>query len=290
MENAMDRLPTFLVIGAMKAGTTSLHLYLDKHPQVSMSRPKETNFFTDEHNWSRGLGWYMGRFSHSAPDAIAIGESSTNYTKYPHHQGVPKRIASTLGEVRLIYVIREPIGRMQSHYLHRVITGRERKQIDIALLSNPLYLDASRYAMQLERYLEHFPLDRLLIIRSEDLRNERESTMRRIYRFVGVDDSTLPQLEAEVYQTVDRRAFRPSVAAILQVPHARRLARVMPAGLRRVAQRAATRSIEGERRNLGGDRRNLRGDTRLILEGMLREDVQRLRAYMGAEFDGWGIA
>src|SRR3954463_6324498 len=85
-------LPNFLIIGAMKGGTTSLYHYLRPHPEVFMPVTKELHFFVAEKNLLLGPGWYERRFR-GAGDAIAVGEASTDYTKYPLYQGVPERIA-----------------------------------------------------------------------------------------------------------------------------------------------------------------------------------------------------
>src|SRR5205809_5721571 len=81
-------LPTFLVIGAMKAGTDSLWHYLRAHPRVHMSETKELDFFVSELNWRRGLPWYRSRFSGASADAVAVGEASTSYSKHPVYAGV----------------------------------------------------------------------------------------------------------------------------------------------------------------------------------------------------------
>src|ERR687894_2292944 len=80
---ARHALPNLIVIGAQKCGTSVLHYYLSLHPEVSMSRPKELNFFIEERNWPRGLDWYKSQFD---GDARVRGEASPNYTAYPQHQ------------------------------------------------------------------------------------------------------------------------------------------------------------------------------------------------------------
>ena len=122
-ERSRPRLPSFLVIGAMKAGTTSLYHYLHAHPQVFMPSIKELDFFVAGGNWGRGLHWYQKQFAGAGPGAVAVGEASTMYTKYPSVDGVPERIAAHLPEVRLVYVVRDPIDRIRSHYRHRVAVG-----------------------------------------------------------------------------------------------------------------------------------------------------------------------
>ena len=96
-------LPTVIVIGAAKCGTTSVHEYLDDHPEVAMSAEKELNFFVEEKNWPRGIAWYESQFD---PDAPVRGESSPTYTAYPEYHGVPERIRSVVPDAKLIYLVR----------------------------------------------------------------------------------------------------------------------------------------------------------------------------------------
>jgi hypothetical protein len=182
-------LPTFLLIGAMKSGTTTLSQYLAQHPDVFMTTPKEPNFFND--HWHRGVGWYERLFA-PARDARARGEASVRYTSFPDDPECPARIASVVPDVRLLYLVREPLDRIRSHYLHEVAALREPRPLERALRENPIYLDRSRYAMQLERYLVHFPRQRLLVVRAEDLFREPLEVLARVYGFLEVDPSWRP--------------------------------------------------------------------------------------------------
>src|SRR3954447_530769 len=101
-------LPNFVIIGTMKGGTTSLYHYLRHHPQVFMTETKELHYFVADKNLSRGLDWYERNFA-GAGDAVAVGEASPDYTKYPIHADVPKRMADVMPWARLVYVIRNPV-------------------------------------------------------------------------------------------------------------------------------------------------------------------------------------
>jgi Sulfotransferase domain len=182
-------LPTFLVIGAMKSGTTTLWWYLREHPEVFMAMPKEPNFFND--HWHRGVGWYERLFA-AAGDARARGEASVRYTSYPRDPEVPARIAAVVPGVRLVFVVRDPVARMRSHYQHEVAALRERRPIEQALREDPAYLDRSRYGVQVERYLAHFPREQLLILRAEDLFQAPDKVLPRVYGFLGVDPAWRP--------------------------------------------------------------------------------------------------
>src|SRR5688500_4466677 len=118
--------PNLIVIGGLKCGTTSLHHYLNLHPQIAMSRPKELNFFVEELNWELGTDWYT---SHFDPAADVRGETSPHYTNRPRFEGVAERIAESAPGARLIYMVRDPIKRLLSHYVHNVAGGYEQRSL-----------------------------------------------------------------------------------------------------------------------------------------------------------------
>jgi hypothetical protein len=274
-------LPNFLVIGTMKGGSSSLYHYLLDHPQIFMSRVKEPMFFS--RNWDRGLEWYERLFDKSG-QAVAIGEASTEYTAYPHQSEVPMRIAKTLPEVRFVYMIRHPVERMMSEYHDYLVRGVERDYCaDRALLEESFYCNVSRYAMQIEQYLEHFSRDQLLIVKSEDLKSERTRTLSRVYDFLEVDSSWQPRhLEHEFHATSGRRARRDVDHALRRVPGYGRIASVAPPPLVRLKNRLTTKKAPPRPRLSDGARREI--------EDRLRDDVRRLRRYMGEDFDAWGLA
>jgi Sulfotransferase domain len=282
-------LPDFLVIGAMKGGTTSLYHYLNEHPQVHMTKVKEVDFFTSELNWDKGFDWYKKQFV-DAPPGAKKGEASTSYTKYPRYPGVAPRIAEHLPEAKLIYVIRDPMERIRSHYQHNVAIGEEQLPIEKAIEKNPVYIDYSRYAMQLDQYLEHFPREQILVITSEALRNDRERTFKQVLAFIGVDpDTKVEALEREFYKTEERPAYGPLVGATR-----RALKKLFPksVGLWRgrflsdsVKRRIGKPAAEQDRITSS----SLPEESKEFVAFELRDDIARLRAFLDSGFDGWGI-
>lgn len=277
-------LPNFLIIGAMKAGTTSLHGYLQAHPQVFLPDKKEVDFFALDEMWEKGLGWYEAFFE-GVTDEVAIGEASPRYAFAPRWAGAPPRIAATLDRPKLIYVLRHPIARTRSMYQHAVASGWTRDPIDKVLRSDPIYVDGSRYAMQIDEFLPHFPREDLLLILSEDLRDRREETMRRIFRFLGVDDTWLPpNLDVEMHRGDEKLA--PTRAGELVRRVAGPVRRLVPDPVRRLGGKVLSRPIDPEEVALSPD-----------LEAWLLErllpDVRRLRDEhgrdLGDDFDGWGL-
>lgn len=281
-------LPNFLVIGAMKAGTTSLYHYLRDHPQVFMPQTKEVNFFNPLRNWRRGVTWYEDQFSAAPEDVVAVGEASTSYTKFPWIQGVPARIASVLGDVRLIYVVRHPIERMQSQYLHHLATGQEWRPIEEAFMKEPMYLYISRYAFQLDQYLPYIPRHRVLVIDSRHLLADRVPTLRSIFEFLEVEPNWVPPtVGQEFLRSAGKKVNPPPLRALRRIPRVRTLSTYVPQPLktlkRRLAKGLSTQELHVEQAVLSDE---LQDD----LRRSLRTDVGRLRAsYLGGDFDGWGI-
>ena len=185
-------LPTFVVIGAMKAGTVSLCRYLDEHPDVFLGRGGmfgEPNFFVTERNWNRGRGWYESLFD-GAGSAAAIGECSPSYAMAPALGGVPERMAQVVPNARLVYVVRDPIARMQSMYMHQVSAGRERRRPEAALLDDR-YLGPSQYGFQLAAFLAYFDRSQVLVIASEVLRDRPREALSAVFAHLAVDPAAV---------------------------------------------------------------------------------------------------
>jgi Sulfotransferase domain len=287
-----QRLPTFLLIGAMKAGTTSLYHYLNAHPQVGTPQYKAPEFFVSEANWHRGVEWYRKQFSSVGPGVVAVGEASNGYAKYPRFRGVPARVASVLPDAQLLYVVRDPFARMRSHYQTKVAEGSERAPFAEAVFADHIYLDYSRYALQIEQYLEHFPREQLLVITAENLRASRDATVRRVYEFIGVDPALAPDnLDREFFQTKDRAIRSPIPLRVRKVlkrrfPSTRRFKELEPNVINAVRRLTG----RGEQRPQAALPFAIPDDVRARLSAELEDDVRRLRHYMDPDFDGWGIA
>jgi hypothetical protein len=278
-------LPNLIIIGGLKCGTTSLHHYLNLHPEIAMSRPKELNFFVTELNWPLGRDWYA---SHFDPSASIRGESSPHYTNRPSFGGVPARMRELLGsEVRLIYVVRDPIDRMLSHYLHNVGGGYEDRSL-VEALSDPesSYVARSRYFFQAEPYLEEFGTESIQIVGREELRDDRPRTMRRAFEFLAVDPSfTSEQFEREWetgvakggsrFRLMDRAVRLPGLRAI-----DRNFDR-LPESLRWLVERVVHDPERGE-----VPKPELPDSLRKHLVELFRDDVGELESLAGRTF-GW---
>jgi Sulfotransferase domain len=273
-------LPNFIVIGAAKAGSTSLWQYLRSHPQIYMAEEKEPEFFLESGNWARGRRWYESRFAR-AGDAVAVGEASVRYTTHPFRPGAAERIAALLPDVRLIYLVRDPVSRMVSQWLHNLRRYAERDPL-FAAVRTPRYLLPSSYAYQAERFLRHFPQDRLVIVQTERLRTDQGPTLDRIFAFLGVEPGHRgPALTREFNPNEGVTIPRPVMRRALGVRGMHDLQHAIPLELRR-RLRPVTR--------VPPRAPDLPAALVRELHERLRDDVARLRAYAEPSFDGWGIA
>jgi hypothetical protein len=176
-------LPTFLIAGAAKAGSSTLYHYLGSHPQVFMSTEKEPAFFTK--HWQQGAEYYA-RFFEGWSGRPAVGEATVEYMVDPE---APSRIAELLPDVRLIFTLRDPIARAYSHYWHRVKTGHEARALDVVLSGDgsEYPIRYSRYYTHLRRYLSHFSPDQLFIVIMEDMKRDPLGIFRDLFAFIAVD-------------------------------------------------------------------------------------------------------
>lgn len=179
--------PDFIIIGAMKAGTTRLYDYCAAHAQIGMSRLKETDYFVAEKNWNRGGDWYSGLFPRGAD---CLGEASPNYTKAGVFAGVPARIAAANPACRLIFLARDPVLRAESQYAHAALSGVAVPPLP-DLPGSAMYehlIDVSSYAAQLGHYLRIFPPAQLLCLSFEDFVRDPAPTLSEVAAFLGVRD------------------------------------------------------------------------------------------------------
>jgi hypothetical protein len=278
-------LPNLIVIGGLKCGTTSLHHYLSLHPEISMSRPKELNFFVAELNWDLGGDWYASHFDRGAP---VRGESSPHYTNLPRFAGVAERMRALLEDARIVYMVRDPIDRMLSQYVHNVGGGYESRALDEAL-GDPegSYINRSRYAMQVEPYLREFGSDKVTIVSREELRDDRATTMRRMFELLAVDPSFSSNEFKREWETGSARAkpggFRLMDRAV-RLPGLRAFDRNfdrLPEALRWRVERLVHDPDAG-----AAPKPVLPDALRERLVELLRADVERLEAIAGREF-GW---
>ena len=265
-------LPNLIVIGGLKCGTTSLHHYLALHPEIAMSRPKELNFFVAELNWGLGPEWYASHFDRAAP---VRGESSPHYTNLPRFAGVAERMRGLLGDGRVIYMVRDPIDRVRANWVHTYSNRAEDRPLRDAVLDpESSYVPRSRYHHQLSRYLEHYPLDGVLVLEQGDLLGDRRETLRRVFGFLEVDENVWHDaFDVQRLETSARRRRTPLGAFVAE----------------RVRLRVWRRLRDHRPFSTAFEHPEIDADLRARLTELLADDVARFRELTGRKFASWSL-
>lgn len=180
----MNNLPDFIVVGAMKCGTTTLAVQLAHQDGLFMTTPKEPNFFSDEEVWCQGLAWYHSLFATADPGDLK-GEASTHYTKLPTHPNTIERIADVLDRPQIIYMIRNPVERAISHYIHEWSQGNMGNDPVAAFLNHSEIVAYGQYGMQAAPYVERFGPQAVFLTSLEQLKADKQGELDRIGAFLG---------------------------------------------------------------------------------------------------------
>jgi hypothetical protein len=276
------KLPNLLVIGAIKAGTTSLYHYLRQHPQIFMSPLKEPNYF-----------WYSGRYEprsrvrtweeylrlfEGARDESVIGEASAQYL---HQDQAVERIHESLPGVRLIVSLRNPVDRAYSDYLAKVRGDWERRTFADVCEPGSAYVERGLYYDRARHYLQVFGRRRMHFNIFENFAADPQRNMEKIFRFVGVDDSFVPDMSV----VHNRGTYPKSLILNRGVAGFRKILRAMrcyaPTPLRGHAlanrlQRLTSTSPPP-----------VPNDLRLRLMAMYRDDIRRLEDLLNVDLAHW---
>lgn len=203
------KLPNLLIIGAMKAGTTSLYVDLTSHPQAFRGESKEPHALCDEHVLTdAGREQYAALYA-SAGSSELIIDASTHYSKRPDFENVAQRAVEVLPEgFKVVYMIRHPIKRIISQHHHEFTAGLVGPCIDDEVRKHSRFVDYSRYAYQLQPWLDAIGADRIRLVKFEDYTTSRAEIVRDLVQFMGVSEFTLPRLESKAYNKTDGKPVR----------------------------------------------------------------------------------
>ena len=288
--------PDFFVIGAYRSGTTFLHRALGQHPQVFMPILKEPNFFAVDRNPDATPELLMRsvvdadeyeRLYHGANVSQRCGDVSPEYLRNP---AAPSRIKSTHPDAPLVAILRNPVERAYSDYLQHRARGSEpcatfgealdqqdQRRAGLSR-SAPHYVDSGMYGVQLERYLERFAADQLLVLLYEDLQADPADVARRVFQHVGVD----PSVEVELGSDVNASGL-PRNVVYRALLHTRRTlgTRLSPRAIETVRpywDRAMRKGLVKPEFDAG--------DRRRLIE-IYRDDIERLSAILGRDLGHW---
>jgi hypothetical protein len=302
-----SRWPDFLIIGAPKAGTTALHAGLAQHPELVLSDPKETKYFMcgdappplyrgpgDSHSrqeWIWRRQDYLDLFA-DIPDEVVCGESTPFYL---YDADAQRRIAAAVPRVRLIIVVRDPVDRAYSNWMHLWVDGLEpiadvlqacmREEDRVAAGWAPFwrYIGLGRYGEQLMRLRGHFPDDRILVLRYRDLIDDPAATMDRVCTFLGI--------EPGIVASIPRDNMRPFVN---DSPRTRNYGRTLRAGAKvgamfppEIWRRASRPILDSLHKQGEAHRPKLTAEQRRLLLEYFVDDIRLLAEQTGESYDDW---
>jgi len=292
------RLPDFLIIGASKSGTTTLFEYLDRHPGVFMCRPKEPDFFCRDEQYARGLAWYASLFADAEPGQLC-GEASTHYTNSPRFPDAASRIAQHLPGAKLIFIMREPVGRAYSLYVQGIKTAQNVDGITTPphtfedhLANDFGFTDAIDYLAQIKLYREHFPRESFLFLLFEDLVQDPGRTLDQITDLLGVDrfpeDVRALDLKSNVATEHFDRVTRSQIAAkVKRIPFAQAISNALPQSVREFTYRLLRRSGGGQKVAEQMKPPPMLPETRAKLDSQFRGRNRELSEYLGIDLSAW---
>lgn len=297
------RWPDFILIGAMKSGTTTLDQHLRRHPGVFMCEPKEPQYFSREEILARGEAWYRGLFASAREDQLC-GEASACYSRYPHFPDVPERIRGAAPNVKLLYIIRHPVERAYSHYAHRLLEKRltdpnYERTFEEMLAETEELVDTSLYLKQIERYLAQFPRERLLVLLLDDLEADASVVLRQVCAFLELPHEPFGEAEAIVANEsgwrLARRRARERLRAIRRAPVISQCVDALPASWRRDGFRwlhkGLARSFVGKRISADQNARKspLTDETRRMLLERFAAPTRELEGFLERKLPQWFV-
>jgi hypothetical protein len=290
------RFPNLFIVGAMKSGTSSLHAYLQQHPQIFMSRFKEPQYFAPHRvphgMWGQGhslpepgIDWYLRLFA-EAGDVQYAGEASVSYTARHWVSGCEERIWQFNPAARIIYLMRDPVERAISHYWHFVAAGRETLPPERALRERDDYVARSDYAWQIEPYLARFGEGQVYLLTLEELEADPRRTFARLFAWLGVDDAveidTSTRHNVRVGAVKQTRRLAQPLVRMLQSWRWRRLRSQVPRAIEQMLEAAAYHVVDSSKCDYG--------QVREYLWSRLAPRVQALAQLTGREYPEWGAA
>ncbi len=177
--------PNYLVIGAGKSGTTTVCELLEQHPEIYMFPHKEIHFFDQDKNYNRGFQWYESKFN--PPSGVKVIGEGTPYSNgnSKHFQ----RIVEYLPEAKLIYIVRHPIERLESHYVQLIDNGQECESLTKAIERYSELLDTSLYWARINDFRQYYSESQILVLFIEDLYHNKKELLKKCFDFLGVDST-----------------------------------------------------------------------------------------------------
>ena len=291
MKRITGRWPDFMIIGAARAGTTTLYTHLCRHPQVFMCDPKEPFFFSHESARARGEVWYKSLFTKCTKNQIC-GEASTSYASWPQCGDVAGGIAQAIPNVKLIYIMRHPVDRAYSHYdyfFHMNFSHMMEKKMSFeeALECDKRFVNESMYMMQIKQYLRYFSRESLLPLLLDDLATNPSKTVSKVWQFLGITACPLEDSSCTANTGEEHYIRLQTTQRLRTIPGMSQVADVLPRSWREGAFRLIRLSPVGRYIAKRDKLRPMRPETRQRLLRLFKQSNHELAAFLNRDLASW---
>lgn len=183
-------IPNFIIGGAPRSGTTRLYLYLSQHPEIFLPKNKEPHYFTKY--YFKKEDWYLSLFKKASRNIKSIGEASTQYIYKP---SAPKRIYDFNKEMKIIFIIRNPIDRAYSNYKREVQMFGEKKKFKEIFQDSDRFINPGMYYTNIIRYLNYFNSEQIKILVFEEFIKNEKKHLDEIVDFLNISSFSFPKIK-----------------------------------------------------------------------------------------------
>lgn len=276
--------PDFMFIGASKCATTSISMLLSQHPDIFMVS-KETNFFSKDKVYAKGLAWYESFYNHS-DDKQVRGERNNRYTMKEVFPNTISRIIDYAPDLKLIYCVRNPIHRIESYWLQLRSHGGEKVHYDFntaVRVNRDWLVDPSNYWRQINMFRSYYSDEQILIIFYEDFQSDPEAILKRCFKFLDVDPNfPLQNLNLRLNPSNNKQIPTNSLSRLRSYPLLRTSAKLIPEQvLNFLKQKLFFKKVAG--------RPEWNPTTYAWTVDILREDTLKFLSHYGKPQDFWQI-
>lgn len=276
--------PDFIVVGAGKSGTSWLSACLLEHPDIFVPHTGEVHYFST--HYSREPDWYLSHFENVRGELV-VGESSPTYLWWPE---VPLRIKNWNPDMRLIFILREPVSRAYSEYCMHLSVEKVSSEIDKVLVPDSEYVTSGLYYRHITSYLEYFPDSQMKILLYDDLENDPKIFLEEICNYLGVDTTFKPTvLDKVFFGRKPRKRFAKTHMLLIGLASAiQKRSTYIAAGMQKLRSSPITSSYH--RMMAGNDYPELSQVTRDQLAEFYREDIDALSRLINRDLSHWHSA
>jgi len=292
-----QKIANVFIIGAAKSGTSHLCALLNRHSQICVNKSKEPCFFAYDSEYQKGLEYYSDGFSEATDEHKVLIDGSTPYSRCTVFPNVPERIFKAVPDAKFVYVMRHPIDRAFSHYTHRwmkeVHPGESFSEtFEEYVEHDRMCIDDSLYKLQVEQYLEYFPIDRFLFLLTEDLNPNWEETLKKICDHIGIDYEPIENEQsnksnvASDFRSVQAR--NTITSKLKAIPGVSLLASIMPRSFRQWIYSQGLRKLNLYKKELSRfTPKPMRPETRQRLANHFEESITWVEQTLNKDLSAW---